>query len=93
MSLDGDEILSFAEKPESDRGWINGGFFLLSPDVDRLIEGDATIWEHEPMNSLVASGDIRAYRHTGFWHPMDTLRDKMFLEQEWAGGNPKWKVW
>ena len=93
MSLEGDRILSFAEKPETDRGWINGGFFLLSPKVGDLIAGDATIWEHEPMNELVAMGEMRAYRHRGFWHPMDTLRDKMFLEQEWAAGTPKWRVW
>ena len=91
MELDNDRILAFAEKPESDRGWINGGFFLLSPKVDALIEGDATVWEHEPMNRLVAQGQMRAYRHHGFWHPMDTLRDKMFLEEEWKSGKPKWR--
>ena len=93
MSLEDDRIVSFAEKPETDRAWINGGFFLLSPKVGDLIAGDATIWEHEPMNELVARGEMRAYRHRGFWHPMDTLRDKMFLEQEWAAGTPKWRVW
>lgn len=93
IEFDADRIVSFAEKPETELGWINGGFFLLSPKVGSFIEGDATVWEHEPMNALVARDEMRAWRHHGFWHPMDTLRDKMFLEEEWAGGKPAWRVW
>ena len=93
LQLEGDRVASFAEKPESDGGWINGGFFLLSPQAIDLVTDDATVWEHEPMNRLVADDQMRAYRHDGFWHPMDTLRDKLFLQSEWDSGQPKWRVW
>jgi glucose-1-phosphate cytidylyltransferase len=93
MSLDSDRINSFREKPEEEGGWINGGFFLLSPSVGELIAGDHTIWEHEPMEWLVQHDQIRAFVHNGFWHPMDSLRDRTFLEEQWATGNAKWKTW
>jgi len=93
LNLDGDRVLSFVEKPEDEGGWINGGFFLLSPKVGSFIEGDATLWEQGPLNGLVAQDQLRAFQHPGFWHPMDTLRDKSFLEEEWATGRAKWKLW
>jgi glucose-1-phosphate cytidylyltransferase len=93
IGLEGDKVVSFVEKPDGDGGWINGGFFLLSPRVGELIEGDATVWEREPMNWLAEKGQMRAYVHRGFWRPMDTLRDKTFLEEEWKSGAAKWKVW
>jgi glucose-1-phosphate cytidylyltransferase len=93
ITLDGDRVTSFVEKPDTDGGWINGGFFLLSPKVLPLIDGDKTIWEREPMQWLADHDEMRAYVHNGFWHPMDTMRDKMFLEQEWASGQPKWRKW
>jgi glucose-1-phosphate cytidylyltransferase len=94
ISLDRDIVTSFNEKQEDDDGgWINGGFFLLTPSVADLIEGDATVWEREPMEQLARSDNLRAFAHRGFWHPMDTLRDKQFLEEQWATGAAKWKVW
>jgi glucose-1-phosphate cytidylyltransferase len=93
INLDGDRILSFREKPENRTDWISAGFFLLSPKIIDRIEGDATIFEHGPMSSLVEEDEMRAYVHNGFWHPMDTLRDKMFLEEQWETGNAKWRTW
>jgi glucose-1-phosphate cytidylyltransferase len=93
IDLHGHKVMSFVEKPEDDGGWINGGFFLLSPSVGSLIADDATVWEREPMNWLAENGEMCAYVHRGFWHPMDTLRDRTFLEEEWNGGKPKWRVW
>jgi glucose-1-phosphate cytidylyltransferase len=87
------QVQSFQEKPAGDSGMINGGFFVLSPKVIDLIEGDATIWEREPMERLAASGQLSAYLHQGFWQPMDTLRDKLQLEELWASGRAPWKVW
>ena len=86
-------VRQFKEKPSGDGGMINGGFFVLSPKVFDLIEGDRMIWEREPLESLAANGQLAAYRHDGFWQPMDTLRDKTLLEELWAGGNAPWKVW
>jgi glucose-1-phosphate cytidylyltransferase len=83
----------FAEKPGGDGAWINGGFFVLEPQVIDYIADDATIWEREPLEKLVSMGQVAAYKHRGFWHSMDTLRDKMVLESMWASGNPPWKVW
>jgi glucose-1-phosphate cytidylyltransferase len=85
------KVLTFKEKPEG--GAINGGFFVLSPKVIDLIADDATAWEREPMESLAASGQLSAYPHGGFWQPMDTLRDKLHLEELWASGQAPWKVW
>jgi glucose-1-phosphate cytidylyltransferase len=93
LSIQGHHVVSFQEKPESDGGWINGGFFLLSPSVDDLIEGDDTIWEREPMETLARSGDLCTFIHRGFWHPMDTLRDRNFLEEQWMSGSAKWRLW
>lgn len=93
VAIEGDRVVNFEEKPNDDGGWINGGFFLLSPSVGDLIAGDNTIWEREPMEQLVRGDDLRAYVHPGFWHPMDSLRDRNFLEGEWAGNRAKWRVW
>jgi len=87
------EVSAFREKPQGDGTWINGGFFVLEPSVIDLIEADSTIWEREPLERLSQSGDLVAYRHYGFWQPMDTLRDKQQLEAQWASGNAPWKIW
>lgn len=87
------KITAFEEKPEGEGGWINGGFFVLSPKVINYIEGDETMWEHAPMKRLVKDGNLSIYPHRGFWHPMDTLRDKMRLEELWVSGKAPWKVW
>ncbi|EAU54534.1 glucose-1-phosphate cytidylyltransferase [Mariprofundus ferrooxydans] len=83
----------FEEKPHGDGGWINGGFFVLSPKVLERIEGDATSWELEPLKGLASEGELAAFRHHGFWQPMDTLRDKTQLEELWSSGSAPWKVW
>lgn len=87
------QITSFHEKPQGDGAWVNGGFFVLEPSVLDLIEGDATVWEREPMEQLAASGNLQAFKHEGFWQPMDTLRDKMYLEELWDSGKAPWKCW
>lgn len=86
-------VASFKEKPKGDGGMINGGFFVLSPKVIDLIDGDKTIWERDPLERLAESGQLKAYAHEGFWQPMDTLRDKLHLEELWATGKAPWKVW
>ena len=86
-------ITTFDEKPQGDRGWISGGFFVLSPRVFDYIEGDATVWEREPMQTLAQEGNLSAFMHEGFWHCMDTLRDKNHLEDLWASGRAPWKRW
>jgi glucose-1-phosphate cytidylyltransferase len=88
-----DKIIGFDEKPERDGGWINGGFFVLSPKAIDYIDDDATHWEHAPMKRLVREDELSAFYHHGFWHPMDTLRDKKGLEAMWASGKAPWKVW
>lgn len=88
-----DKIVGFEEKPEGDGGWINGGFFVLSPKAIDYIDDESTHWEHAPMRRLVAEGQLSAFYHHGFWHPMDTLRDKNNLEAIWASGKAPWKVW
>ncbi|MGE5548212.1 MAG: glucose-1-phosphate cytidylyltransferase [Solirubrobacterales bacterium] len=93
VQMDGDRITSFMEKHASEGGFINGGFFVLDPSVIDLVDGDATVWESEPLERLAAAGQLAAYRHTGFWQPMDTLREKTQLEEMWAGGKAPWKVW
>jgi glucose-1-phosphate cytidylyltransferase len=87
------KINSFKEKPKGDGAWINGGFFVIEPEVMDYIGDDSTIWEQSPMEKLAAEGQLSAYRHTGFWHPMDTLRDKMALEKLWQTGKAPWKSW
>ncbi len=86
-------VRGFREKPEGQGGWINGGFFILEPEVLRYIEDHSTVWEREPMEGLARDGQLAAYRHKGFWQPMDTLRDKMLLERLWTSGQAPWKVW
>ena len=86
-------MAAFHEKPSGDGGWVNGGFFVLEPETLDYIEGDATIWEREPLEQLAAEGKLTAHRHTGYWQNMDTLRDKVVLEQQWASQNPPWKTW
>lgn len=86
-------LSSFHEKPVGDGAWINGGFFVLEPKVLDYIEGDKTTWEKEPMQNLAAEGKLCAFKHDGFWQSMDTLRDKMVLEEHWASGNAPWKLW
>jgi glucose-1-phosphate cytidylyltransferase len=93
LDRDGDTVLGFTEKPRGDGGWINGGFFVLSPKVLPLIEGDETSWESGPLDGLAAEGELMAYQHDGFWQPMDTLRDKNHLEQLWQSGEAPWKQW
>jgi glucose-1-phosphate cytidylyltransferase len=88
-----DEVISFSEKPKGDGAWINGGFFVCEPAVIDYIQDDATIWEREPLEQLAAVEQMDAYKHEGFWKPMDTLRDKMELESDWQHGTAKWKVW
>jgi glucose-1-phosphate cytidylyltransferase len=86
-------VNSFKEKPKGDGGQINGGFFVLSPKVFGLLEGDRTVWEEGPLEALASSGKLQAFRHGGFWQPMDTLRDKTYLEDLWATGKAPWKTW
>lgn len=93
MDLSGETIKRFKEKPQGDGNWINGGFFVLSPKVIDLIEGEDTIWEREPMESLTKMNQFNAFKHNGFWQSMDTLRDKNFLESLWSTGKAPWKVW
>jgi len=93
LSFDDDKITKFHEKPVDGGGWINGGFFVISPKAIDYIESDAIHWEHAPMNSLVNEGQVSAYFHNDFWHCMDTLRDKNQLDTMWASGDAPWKVW
>jgi glucose-1-phosphate cytidylyltransferase len=87
------KINSFREKVRGDGAWVNGGFFVLEPGVIDFIKDDMTVWEKDPLEKIAREGLLAAYKHEGFWQPMDTLRDKMYLEQLWASGNPPWKVW
>jgi glucose-1-phosphate cytidylyltransferase len=93
VDMDGDQVTGFREKPIGQSGFINAGFFILSPNVFTLIEGDATTWEREPMERLAQTGQLMAYRHEGFWRPMDTLRDKQMLEAKWDQGRAPWAKW
>ena len=93
LKLDNGTVSGFEEKPQGDGGWINGGFFVLSPKVLEHIDGDETSWEHEPLERLAAQGQLSAFLHRGFWQPMDTLRDKTHLEELWKSGRAPWKVW
>jgi glucose-1-phosphate cytidylyltransferase len=86
-------VRTFEEKPRGDGGMINGGFFVLSPKVLSLLDSDQTIWERKPLEQLAHDGELMAYQHKGFWQPMDTLRDKMLLEELWASGQAPWKAW
>lgn len=93
LNLDGRHVTSFEEKPHGDGGWINGGFFVVSRRALDYIDADHTVWEREPMERLARERELSAYLHRGFWHAMDTLRDKNYLESLWAGGQAPWKRW
>ncbi|ADZ72692.1 glucose-1-phosphate cytidylyltransferase [Polymorphum gilvum] len=93
LDLDGDRVRKFTEKPPGDNAFINGGFFVLNPAVIDRIDGDASHWEAAPLEGLARDGQLCAYRHSGFWHAMDTLRDRRVLEDLWARGTAPWKVW
>jgi glucose-1-phosphate cytidylyltransferase len=93
LDLDGNSVRNFVEKPHGDGMYINGGFFVLSPKVIELIDDDSTIWEKKPLEALSSSGQLQAFKHSGFWQPMDTMRDKQHLEELWATGKAPWKMW
>lgn len=93
LVMEDSRITRFQEKPPGEGAWINGGFFVLNPSVVDRIAGDATIWERDPMESLARAGQMHAYKHEGFWQPMDTLREKVHLEELWASGKAPWKKW
>ncbi len=93
LSMYGSQVHGFQEKPVGDGGWINGGFFVLSSSVLDYIDGDQTVWEQEPMERLAAERKLFAYQHNGFWHPMDTLRDKRYLKKLWTENMAPWKCW
>ncbi|MDD2881596.1 MAG: glucose-1-phosphate cytidylyltransferase [Rhodoferax sp.] len=93
LSMTGSKVNSFMEKPKGDGATINGGFFVLSPQVLEFIADDKTVWEREPLECLAKEGNLAAYQHHGFWQPMDTLRDKILLEELWQSGQAPWKVW
>jgi glucose-1-phosphate cytidylyltransferase len=93
LTLDGDRVANFSEKPQTDEGWINGGFFIFEPGVFAYIEDEDSILERQPLERLPQEGQLVAYRHEGFWQPMDTLREKELLESLWASGKAPWKTW
>jgi len=93
LVLDGARVSRFREKAEGQTDWINGGFFVLSPEIGRYLKGDDTVWEREPLEKLALDGQLGVFRHEGFWHPLDTLRDRRHLEELWASGIPPWKIW
>ena len=93
LDLNQGRVQSFREKPVGEGGQINGGFFVLNPSVTELLSDDSTVWEREPLDSLARQGELMAFEHPGFWHPMDTLRDKNYLEDLWATGKAPWKKW
>lgn len=93
LGLNGGRVSTFLEKPTGDGDWINGGFFVLEPRVIDYIEGDTTVWERDPLEKLADEGNLMACRHRGFWQPMDTLREKILLEELWEKGRAPWKVW
>jgi glucose-1-phosphate cytidylyltransferase len=93
IHIEQDKIHDFTEKPPGDGSWINGGFFVLEPDVFDLIDDDVTAWERGPLETLARTGQLSAFRHAGFFHPMDTMRDKIYLEELWSSGRAPWKIW
>jgi glucose-1-phosphate cytidylyltransferase len=93
LHFEGQKIRTFKEKPKGDGAMINGGFFVLSPEVIQLIKDDTTVWELDPLETLASQGQLAAFQHSGFWQPMDTLRDKIHLEELWSSGKAPWKVW
>ncbi len=93
LDIEGDSIRRYEEKPKGDGGWINGGFFVLSPKVGEYIEDDSTVWEQQPLQRLAEEDQLSAYRHQGFWHAVDTVRDKRHLQELWDSGSAPWKLW
>jgi glucose-1-phosphate cytidylyltransferase len=93
LDISGDMVCEFVEKPAGDGEWINGGFFVLEPEAIEYVGDSGTSWEGAPLQALSQAGQLACYKHRGFWHPMDTLRDKKMLEELWDGGNAPWKVW
>jgi glucose-1-phosphate cytidylyltransferase len=93
LSVEKDKVFDFIEKPAGDNNWINGGYFVLEPDVFDYIKNDSTIWEREPLEKLSKKGQLSAYKHRGFWYPVDTLRDKKYVENLWNSGKAPWKIW
>ncbi|MCU1490063.1 MAG: Nucleotidyl transferase [Acidimicrobiaceae bacterium] len=93
LEMVGNRVSRFKEKPAGGDAWINGGFFVLSPSVIDYVDGDETIWEQGPLERLAAEGQLASYRHDGFWQPMDTLRDRQALEEQWTSGKAPWKIW
>ena len=93
LEMEGSRVRGFAEKPEGDGGWINGGFFVLDPGVERYLNGDSTIWEREPLEGLARDDELSVYQHLGFWQPMDTQRDMRQLQEMWETGDAPWKAW
>ena len=93
LDIEAGKVNSFQEKPRGDGAMINGGFFVLSPEVLKLIDGDSCTWEQEPLKTLADENELMAYEHHGFWQPMDTLRDKVYLEELWQEGKAPWKIW
>jgi glucose-1-phosphate cytidylyltransferase len=93
LNREGNQVKGFIEKPKGDGGWINGGFFVLSPKCIDFIETAATAWEQKPLADIAAKGELMAYEHTKFWQPMDTLREKNLLEELWETNKAPWKVW
>lgn len=93
MDRDGEKVLHFREKPDGDGGWVNGGYFVVEPAAIDYIDGDETVWEQAPLERLAEEGQLAAYKHRGFWQPMDTLRDKKVLEDYYRSGKAPWKVW
>jgi glucose-1-phosphate cytidylyltransferase len=91
--MDGDRITEFSEKPQTGEGWINGAFFVLEPEIFDYIEGDSTQFEKEPLEELAKDGQLMAYKHSGFWQCMDTIRDRKLLQTLWDSGSAPWKVW
>ena len=93
LEVEGARVHGFREKPEGDGGWINGGFFVLNPEVERYLDGDAMVWEREPLEGLARDGELSVWHHAGFWQPMDTQRDMRQLQEMWDSGHAPWKVW
>jgi len=93
LNIESDRVVDFKEKQSGNGNWINGGFFVLEPDVFDFITDDSTIWEREPLEKLSKENQLSAYKHTGFWHPIDTLRDRNYLEKLWNTNNAEWKNW
>jgi glucose-1-phosphate cytidylyltransferase len=93
LEFEGNRVVSFTEKPQTAEGWVNGAFFVLEPGIFNYIDGDQTMWEHEPLTNLARDGQLMAYQHTSFWQCMDTLREKHILQKLWDSGNPPWKLW